>query len=223
MASPITLGVVLGLVIGKPIGIISFSWLATRRWLGGFPLSVPWPALIGAGVVGGIGFTVSLLIADLSFSGEDLRNAKFGILAASVLAAGLSWVAFRWLRRIPTKADGRTVRAGDVLGFVGNSGDADGGVTHLHFEIHPVDLLHLGYDGAVAPYPFLVAWRRADDVSFASGRQYVPTAGGAAPVALARAGAVLLQARDISTSSGLVPGALKRALAGREARPNTTP
>jgi Na+/H+ antiporter NhaA/protein-disulfide isomerase len=111
VASPITLGVVLGLVIGKPIGIISFSWLATRRWLGGFPLSVPWPALIGAGVVGGIGFTVSLLIADLSFSGEDLRNAKFGILAASVLAAGLSWVAFRWLRRIPTKADGRTVRA----------------------------------------------------------------------------------------------------------------
>jgi hypothetical protein len=114
------------------------------------------------------------------------------------------------------------VKAGDVLGFVGSSGDADGGVSHLHFEIHPVDLIHLGYDGVVAPYPFLVAWRRADDVSFASGRRYVPTAGGT-PVALARAGAVLLQATDISTSSGLVPGALKRALAGREARSNSTP
>jgi murein DD-endopeptidase MepM/ murein hydrolase activator NlpD len=122
----------------------------------------------------------------------------------------------------PLAVNGKTVKAGDVLGFVGSSGDADGGVSHLHFEIHPVDLIHLGYDGVVAPYPFLVAWRRADDVSFASGRRYVPTAGGT-PVALARAGAVLLQATDISTSSGLVPGSLKRALAGREARSNSTP
>jgi murein DD-endopeptidase MepM/ murein hydrolase activator NlpD len=119
----------------------------------------------------------------------------------------------------PLAVAGKSVKAGDVLGFVGNSGDADGGVPHLHFEIHPVDLVHLGYDGVVAPYPFLVAWRRADDVSFASGRRFVPSASGT-PVALARAGAVLLQASDISTSSGLVPGALKRALAGREARSN---
>jgi murein DD-endopeptidase MepM/ murein hydrolase activator NlpD len=123
----------------------------------------------------------------------------------------------------PLAADGRNVKAGDVIGFVGNSGDADGGVTHLHFEIHPVDLLYLGYDGVVAPYPFLVAWRRADDVSFASGRRYVPASGGGGPVALAHAGAVLLDSSDISSRSGLVPGALKRALAAREARSNGTP
>ena len=125
----------------------------------------------------------------------------------------------------PLAAEGKRVRAGDVLGFVGSSGDADGGVAHLHFEIHPVDLIHLGYDGVVAPYPFLVAWQRATDVSFASGRRYVPLTVNGAPVAvaLARAGAVLLQASDISTRSGLVPGALKRALAAREARPNRNP
>jgi hypothetical protein len=124
----------------------------------------------------------------------------------------------------PLAVAGRRVKAGDVLGFVGDSGDADGGLAHLHFEIHPAELLYLGYHGAVAPYPFLVAWRRAEDVSFATGRQYVVTAAGKGlPVASARAGAVLLDARDISGASGLVPGALQRALAGGEARSNAKP
>jgi murein DD-endopeptidase MepM/ murein hydrolase activator NlpD len=128
----------------------------------------------------------------------------------------------------PLAIAGKRVNAGDVLGFVGDSGDADGGVPHLHFEIHPVDLLHFGYDGAVAPYPFLVAWRRAEDVSFASGSTYTLGQDGlagppGAPVASAQAGAVLLDADDISTASGLVPGALKRAFTGGEARSRTRP
>ncbi len=128
----------------------------------------------------------------------------------------------------PLAIAGKRVKAGDVLGFVGTSGDADGGVPHLHFEIHPVDLLRYGYDGAVAPYPFLVAWQRAEDVSFASGQTYVLGQDGlagppGAPVAAAQAGAVLLSADDISTESGLVPGALKRALAGSEARSRAKP
>jgi Na+/H+ antiporter NhaA len=102
-ASPITLGVVLGLVVGKPVGIIAFSWLATRRWLGRLPLSVPWPALIGMAVVAGIGFTVSLLIASLSFTGADLQNAKVGVIAASILASALAWIVFRLVRRLPDR------------------------------------------------------------------------------------------------------------------------
>ena len=98
---------------------------------------------------------------------------------------------------------GRRVRAGDVVGFLGKSGDAEASIPHLHFEIHPASLLSLGYDGVVAPYPFLIAWRRADDVAFGSGRQYIRDG---LPIAAPRAGAVLLEASDISATSGLVPG-----------------
>lgn len=117
----------------------------------------------------------------------------------------------------PLAVDGTRVRAGDVLGFMGNTGDADGGIVHLHFEIHPVELLSLGYNGVVAPYPFLVAWRRADDVSFAAGRRYLPgeEVRGVAPPA----GAVLLEADDISLRSGLVPGALGRAVVAEQQSP----
>jgi murein DD-endopeptidase MepM/ murein hydrolase activator NlpD len=115
----------------------------------------------------------------------------------------------------PLAGEGRRVHAGDVLGFMGTSGDADGGVPHLHFEIHPVALLGLGYDGVIAPYPYLVAWKRAEDVPFAEGRVYVgddsglPRSGAPAP------GAVLLQVSDVARTSGLVPGALERALSAQ--------
>ena len=125
----------------------------------------------------------------------------------------------------PLATAGRRVKAGDVLGFVGDSGDAEGGLPHLHFEIHPAELLRFGYDGVVAPYPFLIAWRRAEDVAFGAGRRFVPTdtTSGGLPVAAVRAGAVLLEADDISAASGLVPGALQRALATGEARSSANP
>ena len=80
----------------------------------------------------------------------------------------------------PLAVNGRQVKAGDVLGFMGKTGDAEFSPVHLHFEIHPVSLLAMGYDGAVAPYPFLTAWRRAQDVSFDAGRAYLPLDGPAA-------------------------------------------
>jgi murein DD-endopeptidase MepM/ murein hydrolase activator NlpD len=111
----------------------------------------------------------------------------------------------------PLAVNGARVAAGDVVGFVGNTGDADTTPYHLHFEIHPASLLFLGYDGVVNPTPYLRAWERAEDVDFPSAAVWVPTlvATGRAP----RPGAFLLQASDISTASGLEPGSLAEALA----------
>jgi murein DD-endopeptidase MepM/ murein hydrolase activator NlpD len=106
----------------------------------------------------------------------------------------------------PLAHDGAHVHAGDVIGFVGHTGDAEGTPPHLHFEIHPVELLWKGYDGVVNPYPYLLAWRQQADVSF-SASGWAPAGGKAPPAA-----AVLLEADDISTMSGLDPGAYSTLL-----------
>ena len=110
----------------------------------------------------------------------------------------------------PIAVDGREVRAGDVVGFVGNTGDAQGTPYHLHFEIHPVSLLPMGYDGVIDPFQYLAAWRRLEDVTFAAGRGWAPPVPASATAP--RPGAFLLGSADISSASGLEPGALARAL-----------
>ena len=111
----------------------------------------------------------------------------------------------------PLAVNGGRVRAGDVIGFVGNTGDADTTPYHLHFEIHPSSLLFMGYDGVVNPYPYLRAWEHARDVDFPAAAIWAPTlrATGRAPAA----GAILLQSSDISAANGLDPGSLARAIA----------
>ncbi len=101
--SSVTIGIVAGLVVGKPLGIIAMTWLVTRRRTGGFALTVPWPPLVGAATVAGVGFTVSLLIADISFTGQDLEDAKLGILAASLLASLLAAIVFRVVDHLPAR------------------------------------------------------------------------------------------------------------------------
>jgi len=98
ITSPITLGIFFAYVVGKPVGILTASWLATRR---GLRLPVTWPGLAAAGVVAGIGFTVSLLIATLAFEGRELEEAKLGVLAAAVTAAVLGWLVFRVIALLP--------------------------------------------------------------------------------------------------------------------------
>jgi hypothetical protein len=108
-------------------------------------------------------------------------------------------------------ANGARVKAGTVLGFVGNTGDAEGTPYHLHFEIHPVGLLAQGYDGAVDPTPYLDAWRHLQDIRFGSAAGWAPN--GATGAIAPQPGAILLQVSDISSASGLDPGSLRRALA----------
>ena len=86
--SPVLTGVAVALVIGKLVGVASFSWIAVRLGLGRLPDGARWGHIIGIAAVAGIGFTVSLFITDLAFDAPDLReDAKIGILAASIVAA----------------------------------------------------------------------------------------------------------------------------------------
>jgi NhaA family Na+:H+ antiporter len=88
LASRVTLAVALGLLVGKPLGITGLSWLAVRAGVASLPSGVGWAALLGAGCLGGIGFTMALFITALAFQDPALAAAsKIGVMAASVLAA----------------------------------------------------------------------------------------------------------------------------------------
>jgi Na+/H+ antiporter NhaA len=101
--SPVTLGILAGYVLGKPVGIAGTSFLVT--WLSKGKLRPPagWASIIGAGTIAGIGFTVSLLIAALAFTGPELAEAKVGVLAAALCAAILTSVVFRVTALLPKR------------------------------------------------------------------------------------------------------------------------
>jgi murein DD-endopeptidase MepM/ murein hydrolase activator NlpD len=110
----------------------------------------------------------------------------------------------------PLAVNGAQVRAGEVLGFVGNTGDAEHTPYHLHFEIHPTSLLYQGYDGAVAPYPYLNAWKRLTDLKLTAVSGWAPPISDSSHAP--KPGAILLQSHDISNATGLEPASLRRAM-----------
>ena len=96
LASPVGLGIILGLAIGKPVGIVGACWLAVRLRIGQLPEGTRWGHILGAGMLAGVGFTMSLFIAALAFSEpETLDGAKLAILVASLISA-IAGLATLW-------------------------------------------------------------------------------------------------------------------------------
>ena len=113
ITSPITIGILVAAAIGKPIGVLVPTWIAGRLSNGRVRPPVGWAALAGGGTIAGIGFTVSLLIADLAFRGVDLEDAKLGILTATVVAAALTWLIFQITSRLPGRRRARALLGPD--------------------------------------------------------------------------------------------------------------
>jgi len=101
--SPLTLGILAGYVVGKPVGTAGGAWLVTALSRGRLRLPAGWAAVTGAGTIAGVGVTVSLLIASLAFHGEQLAEAKAGVLAAAIVAAALTWAVFQVTSLLPKR------------------------------------------------------------------------------------------------------------------------
>ena len=101
LTSPITLGIVVGYVVGKPVAVVSASWAIARLTHGRLQPAVGWASVTGSGTIAGIGFTVSFLIAALAFDGDELGEAKIGVLAAAAIASAATWVVFRVTALLP--------------------------------------------------------------------------------------------------------------------------
>jgi NhaA family Na+:H+ antiporter len=106
LGSPVALAVLAGLVVGKPVGIVLASWAAVKAGVARLPEHVSWKVLIGAGCLGGIGFTMSLFIAGLALQGRPLEEAKVGTFTGSAVSAALgSLLLWRVLpRAAPTRS-----------------------------------------------------------------------------------------------------------------------
>jgi Na+/H+ antiporter NhaA len=101
--SAITLGIVVGYVVGKPVGIFGTAWLVSRLTRGRLRPPIGWAAVAGGGTIAGIGFTVALLIATIAFDGQQLEEAKLGILSAGLAASVLTWLLFRVTKLLPRR------------------------------------------------------------------------------------------------------------------------
>jgi Na+/H+ antiporter NhaA len=102
--TPVTLGVLIGYVVGKPVAVVATSWVVTWLSRGRVRPPIGWAAVIGSGTISGIGFTVALLIATRAFHGDRLEEAKLGALSAAVVASVLTWVVYQLTELLPAKS-----------------------------------------------------------------------------------------------------------------------
>jgi Na+/H+ antiporter NhaA len=142
--SAITLGILAGYLVGKPLGIAGGSWLASRPALHGPRSPLSGPLLWAGGTCAGIGFTVSLLISSIAFHGRALDEARLGALLTVLLAPLLAWVAFKVIARLPAPVRARQIgrTAEDILDL---SEDVDPERDHVRGpDDAPVTLVEYG-------------------------------------------------------------------------------
>jgi protein-disulfide isomerase len=143
-SSPITLGILVGYVVGKPVGIVGSSWLVTHLSRRRLQPPVGWAAVAGGGTIAGIGFTVSLLIATLAFGGRQLEEAKLGILSAALSAACITWLLFRATALLPRRLRIRAL-LGTAESLVDLYIDVDPDRDHIRGSIEaPVTVVEYG-------------------------------------------------------------------------------
>lgn len=142
--SPITVGILLGYVLGKPLGIIGAAWLTTRASRGRLHPPVGWGAITAGGTLAGVGFTVSLLIATLAFDGARLEEAKLGILAAVVCSFVLTWLVTWVIGALPRPSRARAL-LGRGQAIIDLSDPVDVERDHVRGPLHaPVTLVEYG-------------------------------------------------------------------------------
>ncbi len=171
VGSPITLGILVGYVVGKPLGISCATWIATRPILRGPRPPISWPLLLGSGAVAGIGFTVSLLISGLAFSGQRLAEAKLGVLASAIVAPLLGWAVISFVRRLPSNVRARQI-SGTAEDLIDLAEDVDPTRDHVRGpDDAPVTLVEYGdfecpYCGRAEPIVRELLTSFGDDVRY---------------------------------------------------------
>jgi Na+/H+ antiporter NhaA len=128
--SPLTLGILLGYVAGKPVGIAGASWLLTWLSKGRLRPPVGWAAVAGTGTIAGIGFTVSILIATLAFTGSQLQEAKLGVLSTTLAATAVTWLVFRATALLPSRLQIRAL-LGSAEAIIDLGAPVDPGRDHI--------------------------------------------------------------------------------------------
>jgi len=128
--SPITLGILIGYIVGKPVGITGASWLLARVSRGRLRPPVGWAAVAGVGTIAGAGFTVSILIATLAFGGVELQEAKLGVLSTVLGASAITWLVFRATALLPARLQFRAL-LGTTQAITDLAAPVDSGRDHI--------------------------------------------------------------------------------------------
>jgi Na+/H+ antiporter NhaA len=170
VTSPITIGIALGYVVGKPLGIVTAAYVATRRPRSKLP--VTWPGLWMIGASTGVGFTVSFLIAGLAFTGQRLDEAKIGVLVAALLSPVIVYAIREAIGRLPDSVRQRQLLGAATSQIVDLSDDIDPERDHIRGRPDaPVTLLEYGdfecpYCGTAEPTIHELLRRFEDEVRF---------------------------------------------------------